>query len=266
MSNNREDAELRRIESEILRNNAEKTKFLSESTEINNKNKLWKVVLKSIVSGIVFASLLAAWIIGYLLPITQKDNIENQILAARNEVGRLELDSLKHVFNIQRDTLVKQISILISQVNRSKELIKQKELTETEKIKQINDLNEEIEKLNTTKQKIENTKEKFSRSRISSMLVGKTWDVTFEGSKLKSMIWRFEANGILNDGTSHSTWQINDDGTVTIKLNGGEVVCSISFGESFIGPEYMLVTVRTFPQKYIIKGEKLGVFLKVKED
>jgi hypothetical protein len=88
-----QNLEARRIESEIRRLDAEHTKLLAETNEIENRNKhpmfMRRFMLQSLVGGMVAAGLLAAWAIGYLKPLLEREqalaSIENDIQQAMNE-------------------------------------------------------------------------------------------------------------------------------------------------------------------------------------
>ena len=90
---NLEEAEIRKLETESLKNEAERDKALHEIEEISQRIKHSafspKGILQSVVAGIIAAGLLSVWAIGYLQPILHKKAelalLDNRILKTKNE-------------------------------------------------------------------------------------------------------------------------------------------------------------------------------------
>jgi len=87
------EAEMRRIESETAKNEAERRKFIAEAEEVEKRvRQKWyfnELFVKWVLGGVVAAALVAAWCITYLNPILNKKQelakIENAIVTQKNE-------------------------------------------------------------------------------------------------------------------------------------------------------------------------------------
>lgn len=132
-----EDLEASRFQSDIARLRAEEAKFLAEAQEIEKRNRSTvftpKILLQSLVAGLVAAGLLVAWGIGYLKPILERNQelsrIENKILSAenrqqkvRNNEQKISLALLKKALGQDLDQLQEENKKLQSQIDDSKTL------------------------------------------------------------------------------------------------------------------------------------------------
>lgn len=79
------DAEKRRLESEIARNEAENRKLIAESEDLERRKK-WHIIgplIKWVLGGVIMAGLLANWIISYYEPMRQTKQINAELNNAK---------------------------------------------------------------------------------------------------------------------------------------------------------------------------------------
>ncbi len=92
------EAERRRLESEIAKNEAERIKLMYEANEAKKRlRQKWysgRFLVQATVGGLVASALLATWSIGYFGPILARKHevasLDNQIQELRNELQRVE--------------------------------------------------------------------------------------------------------------------------------------------------------------------------------
>lgn len=88
-----EEAEIAHLEAERVRAIAEAEKIRKETDHLEKElRQRWysaRLLVQSAIGGVVGAALMAAWAIGYLQPIMQKDNL---IAAKENQIAKLQLE------------------------------------------------------------------------------------------------------------------------------------------------------------------------------
>lgn len=88
------DAEIRKLESETAKNEAERKKLTLEAEEADNRlRQKWyskRIIVQALVGGVIASALVAAWMISYLQPLLSADlerlQLENTIEKHRNEL------------------------------------------------------------------------------------------------------------------------------------------------------------------------------------
>lgn len=88
------DAEIRKLESETAKNEAERKKLTLEAEEADKRlRQKWyskRIIVQALVGGVIASALVAAWMISYLQPLLRADlerlQLENTIEMHRNEL------------------------------------------------------------------------------------------------------------------------------------------------------------------------------------
>lgn len=117
------EAELRRLNSEAARNEAEREKLNLEALEAKLRlGQKWykgRILIQLVVGGVVAAALLASWVIGYLQPILKSEQelarITNEILKNENELARQELKHQTTAFGLENEKFREELASLAEQ-------------------------------------------------------------------------------------------------------------------------------------------------------
>ena len=129
--------EIRRIESETAKNEAERKKAELEAKALKKQlDQKWyssRILVQAGVAGIVVAGLLAGWMIGYLGPLLEKNNelakLENEIQRRANTIQRDDNEKRTKQLTVSYDNLKVELDSLLIQ-NQSL----QSEQTKAEKL------------------------------------------------------------------------------------------------------------------------------------
>ena len=120
---NETGAEIRRIESEIAKNEAERIKLIRESEEVGKRlSQKWysaRFLIEAVVGGIVVAALMTAWGIGYLQPILLKRQevarLKNELLKVENRLQAQRNERETEALTIENESIKKELASLLLQ-------------------------------------------------------------------------------------------------------------------------------------------------------